>query len=153
MSTQTLTQSATITQHLSYEMTQKLAVLQTPTAELLPLVQRQMEQNPTLELESSLSAEMSLEDAGLDEEKDARTDEELRQLTQLDDDWRGVPRAANSYNPESASRREFMMNSLTKPVTLTESVTGQLGAMPLDDSEKENVLCLLGYLDDNGWLL
>ncbi len=152
MSTQTLTQSATLNQHLSYEMTQKLAVLQTPTAELLPMVQRQMEQNPTLELESSLTGEVSLEDAGLDEENDARRDEELRQLTQIDDDWRSAPRSANTYDSDSASRREFMMNSLTRPMSLTESITGQMSAMPLDESEKEDVLRLLGYLDDNGWL-
>ncbi|HWB05030.1 MAG TPA: RNA polymerase factor sigma-54 [Verrucomicrobiales bacterium] len=153
MSTQTLTQSATLTQHLSYEMTQKLSVLQTPTAELLPMVQRQMEQNPALELESAQSSEISLEDAGLDEDNEAVRDEELRQLTQIDDDWRGVPRSASSYSPESAARREFMMNSLTKPMSLLEAVTGQLSALPLDDQAKEDVLLLLGYLDDNGWLL
>ena len=151
MSALTLTQSTTLTQHLSHDMTQKLAVLQTPTLELAALVRQQVELNPVLEAEENAIADLSLAEAGLDEESEARWDEKFRELAQLDNDWRAgsnsVARAAD--DPE---RHQMMLDSLTKPVTLTEHIAVQVNSMRLDEEERADVLRLLGYLNDNGWL-
>src|SRR5688572_15047450 len=121
MTAPALTQNATLTQHLSHDMTQKLAVLQTPTLELAALVRQQVELNPVLEEEENAIAEVSLAEAGLDEEGEARWEEKFRQLAQLDNDWRAgsnsVARASD--DPE---RHQMMLDSLTKPVTLTEHI-------------------------------
>src|SRR6187551_3692593 len=82
----TLTQNAALTQNLTHDMTQKLAVLQTPTLELAALVRQQLEMNPVLEADENSTAEISLEEAGLDEESDALWEEKFRQLAQLDND-------------------------------------------------------------------
>lgn len=150
MSSITLTQSATLTQHLSHEMTQKLAVLQTPTQELAALVRQQVELNPALEAEENSIADLSLAEAGMDEEGDARWEEQFQQLVQLDNDWRA---GSNSMScAEDAGRHQLVLDSLTKPVTLTEHIASQVNSMRLDEEERGDVLQLLGYLNDNGWL-
>lgn len=147
----TLTQNASLTQNLTHDMTQKLAVLQTPTLELAALVRQQLELNPVLEAEESNTADISLEEAGLDEESDALWEEKFRQLAQLDNDWRAGSNSV-SLSADDSERHQLMMDSLTKPVTLTEHIANQVHAMRLDEEERGDVLRLLGYLNDNGWL-
>jgi RNA polymerase sigma-54 factor len=142
------TQTATLTQHLSHEMTQKLAVLQTSTLELATLVRQQLELNPVLEVEENTLSEVSLEEAGLEEHDD---DEQLRQLVQLDSDWRsGAP--STSRGAGDAEFHQRTLDSLTKPTTLTEHIARQVNAMRLDAEERGDVMRLLGHLNDNGWL-
>ena len=148
----TLTQNVALTQNLTHDMTQKLAVLQTPTLELAALVRQQLELNPVLEAEDNGPVgDISLEEAGLDEESDALWEEKFRQLAQLDNDWRAGSNAV-ATGGEDAERHQLMMDSLTKPVTLTEHIANQIHAMRLDDEERADVLRLLGYLNDNGWM-
>src|SRR5262245_32790007 len=115
----TLTQNAALTQNLTHDMTQKLAVLQTPTLELAALVRQQLEINPVLEADDNTPADISLEEAGLDEESEALWEEKFRQLAQLDNDWRAGGNTV-SLSADDAERHQLMLDSLTKPVTLTE---------------------------------
>ena len=144
------TQSTALNQHLSHEMTQKLAVLQTSTLELAAIVRQQLEVNPVLEAEENMVSELSLAEAGLDETMHD-DDEQLRQLVQLDSDWRSgapdIPRGSGD-----AEFHQRTLDSLTKPVTLTEHIARQVNAMRLDAEERADVLRLLGHLNDNGWL-
>jgi RNA polymerase sigma-54 factor len=144
-----LVQSAELNLHLSPELRVKLAVLQTPTHELDLLVRQEMQQNPVLELENGLDSTMetSLEDLNNDESWET----ELSNLARMDDEWRPAPLAA-SFSPEEEERRQFMMESLTRPVTLTEHIESQLLGMRFDDEERADIISLLGHLNDNGWL-
>ena len=150
MSSLTLTQNATLTQHLSHDMTQKLAVLQTPTLELAALVRQQIETNPVLEAEENAVTDVTLAEAGVDEEGDARWEEQFRQLAQLDNEWRAGSNGVSSS--EDSERHQLVLDSITKQVTLTEHIAGQVNSMRLDEEERADVLQLLGYLNDNGWL-
>ncbi|HYF34572.1 MAG TPA: RNA polymerase factor sigma-54 [Prosthecobacter sp.] len=151
MSTQSLTQNTELTQHLSHEMRQKLTVLHTATHELDLLVRQELQQNPVLELDGVRETPESTEAEGGEDDDDEAWDKEIEQLARLDDDWRAMP-AAPQISADDEKRRQFMMESITKPVTLPEHIQGQLAGMRFDDEEKEDILRLLGYLNDNGWL-
>lgn len=148
MTSPALLQATELSQHLSLELRQKLAVLQTPTHELDLLVRQEMQQNPVLELEGGIdsSLESSAEDPADDD-----WDEELNKMARMDDEWQPMP-GKSMVTPEEDERRQFLMESLTKPVTLAEHVEGQLLGMRFDQEEKEDILRLLGHLNDNGWL-
>ncbi|MDZ4288590.1 MAG: RNA polymerase factor sigma-54 [Prosthecobacter sp.] len=150
MSAHTLSQTTELTQHLSQEMRQKLTVLHTATHELDLLVRQEIQQNPVLELDSALEKpEDDSSDAESDD--DDAWDKEFQELARIDEDWRAMP-AAPQISADDEKRRQFMMESITKPVTLPEHVEGQLAGMRIDEEEKEDILRLLGHLNDNGWL-
>lgn len=150
MSANTLSQTTELTQHLSQEMRQKLTVLHTATHELDLLVRQEIQQNPVLELDGALDKpEDDSSDAEGDD--DDAWDKEFQELTRIDEDWRAMP-AAPQISAEDEKRRQFVMESITKPVTLPEHVEGQLAGMRFDAEEKEDILRLLGHLNDNGWL-
>ncbi|WP_176159220.1 RNA polymerase factor sigma-54 [Prosthecobacter debontii] len=148
MSSPALLQTHELSQHLSLELRQKLTVLQTPTHELELLVRQEMQQNPVLELENGVDTQV---ESSADDSSDEAWDDELRRLVRMDDEWRPTPTVATS-TPDEEERRQFLMESITKPVTLAEHVTGQLLGMRFDDEEKADILLLLGHLNDNGWL-
>jgi len=150
VSSQSLVQNTELTQHLSHEMRQKLTVLHTATHELDLLVRQELQQNPVLELDS-LGESAENAELAADEDDEDGWDKEIEQLTRLDDDWRAMP-AAPQISAADEKRRQFMMESITKPVTLPEHIESQLAGMRFDDEEKEDVHRLLGYLNDNGWL-
>lgn len=143
-----LTQGHELSQHLSPELRQKLTVLQTPTHELDLLVRQEMQQNPVLEFEDGIEATL---ETGTDEPSDDSWDEELKKLVRMDDEWRPSP-LKTTVSPEDEERRQFMMESLTKPVTMAEYVENQLLGMRFDEEEKSDIILLLGHLNDNGWL-
>jgi RNA polymerase sigma-54 factor len=142
-------QSLEQTQHLSQDMRQKLMVLHTATHELDALVRQEMQQNPVLELEGADDLQTTVESE--DGEEDDQWEKEFQKITRLDEDWRTTP-ASSNIGPEEDERRQFLMESLTKPVTLLEHVEGQLAGMRFDDEEKADILRLVGHLNDNGWL-
>jgi RNA polymerase sigma-54 factor len=148
VSAQTLSQTTELTQHLSHEMRQKLTVLHTATHELELLVRQELQQNPVLEIES-LEEKPQENEAG--EEDEEEWDREFEQLTRIEEDWRAMP-TGPQMSADDEKRRQYMMESLTKPVTLPEHIEGQLAGMRFDEEEKEDILRLLGYLNDNGWL-
>ncbi|TDU69316.1 RNA polymerase RpoN-/SigL-like sigma 54 subunit [Prosthecobacter fusiformis] len=143
-----LVQAPELSQHLSQELRIKLTVLQTPTHELDLLVRQELQQNPVLELENGLEStfETSLEDPVEDS-----WDTELSNMARMDDEWRPTP-LKPAVSAETEERRQFMMESLTKPVTLAEHVESQLLGMRFDEEERGDIILLLGHLNDNGWL-
>jgi RNA polymerase sigma-54 factor len=143
-----LVQAPELNQHLSPELRVKLTVLQTPTHELDLLVRQEMQQNPVLELENGLESSLECNE---EEPLEESWDEELSKLTRLDEEWRPAPSPIMN-SPADDERRQFMMESLTKPETLTEYIESQLLGMRFDDEEKGDIILLLGHLNDNGWL-
>lgn len=129
-------------------MRQKLAVLQTPTHELETVIRQEMQQNPVLEL-------VGLDDGPLEPKEEEPTEdpweEELNKIARLEEDWQPTA-SLNRSTPQDEERRQYMMESLTKPVTLQEHVEGQLAGMRFDEEERQDILRLLGHLNDNGWL-
>lgn len=107
-----------------------------------------MQQNPVLEIEGGIESATELSS---DDSADEAWDEEISRLARLDEEWKPMPTISVS-SADDDERRQYLMESITKPVTLAEHIEGQLLGMRFDDEEKTDILSLLGYLNDNGWL-
>jgi RNA polymerase sigma-54 factor len=140
-------------QVLSPQMQQSLNILQAPTLELRHLVSQELVQNPTLESESS---EISLEEAGLEQaERDDDFDGEFSRLSKMDDEWREYLSQSQTRGPRTAEdeeRRQFLFDSLTAPETLSQHLESQLVAVSINAADRADVVRLVGYLDERGFL-
>ena len=143
---------------LTPQMQQSLNVLQAATTDLRQMVVQEVAQNPVLEMETP---ETSLEEAGLDRDlddtgsSDDGFDEEFAKLSQMDDEWREYMSQSRTKGPrtlEDEERRQFLLDSITAPVTLTQHLENQLAVENLTDEERANAVKLIGYLDDRGYL-
>lgn len=147
------------TQKLAPQMQQGLQILQVPTLELRSLIQAELAENPALEDET---VEVSLEEQGLDrdqepdeKEYDDDFDQEFENLSKLDDEWRDYlsqTRRAAPHSAEDEERRQFLMDSLIRPVTLQEHLLEQLHTEGVEDRTRELTEMLIGNLDENGFL-
>ena len=139
-------------QKLAPQMQQSLQILQAPALELRSLVQQALAENPVLEDET---AEVSLEEQGLEEEDDG-FDEEFSRLSQMDEEWREYMSQARKISPRTAAdeeKRQFMLDSLVKPVTLQEHLLEQLHTEGVDHPVRGLAEFLIGHLDENGFLM
>lgn len=131
-------------------MQQSLQILQAPTLELRKLVQQALSENPVLEDETS---EISLEDQKLDE--DDGFDEEFSRLSQMDDEWREYMSQARKTTPRNSAdeeKRQFMLDSLVRPLTLQEHLLDQLHTEGVEKALLDRSEFLIGNLDENGFL-
>ena len=140
-------------QVLSPQMQQSLNILQAPTLELRHMVSQELVQNPILESESS---EISLEEAGLEQaERDDDFDGEFSRLSKMDDEWREYMTQSQTRGPRTAEdeeRRQFLFDSLTAPETLSQHLESQLVAVSISAADRADVVRLVGYLDERGFL-
>jgi len=139
-------------QKLAPQMQQSLQILQAPTLELRALVQQALAENPVLEDET---AEISLEDQNLEEEDD-NFEEEFSKLSEMDDEWREYMSQARKASARSAAdeeKRQFMLDSLVRPLTLQEHLLEQLHTEGVEEPLRSLAEFLVGNLDENGFLV
>lgn len=133
-------------------MQQSLQVLQVPTLELRHLIQQELEVNPTLEDET---VEISLEDTVEADGEDDGFDEEFNSLSKMDDEWREYltqSRQTMSRPADAEEKHQFMMDSLTEPITLQEHLMSQIGLADVSAEERTLAERLVGNIDDDGFL-
>lgn len=138
-------------QKLAPQMRQSLQILQVPTLELRTLVQQELTENPVLEDETQ---EISLEEQKLDEDNDG-FDEEFDKLSKMDDEWREYMAQSSRISARSAvdeEKRQFLFDSLVRPVTLQEHLLEQLHTEGVSPRLQELTEMLIGNLDENGFL-
>jgi len=148
-------QSLNLQQTIAPQMQQSLQVLQAPTLELRHLIQQELEANPTLEDETvEISLEETVEADGGDSDDDG-FDEEFDALSKLDDEWREYMAQSRQHTSRSADAEEkhqFLMDSLTEPITLQEHLMTQLGLAEATPDERALAERLVGNIDDDGFL-
>ncbi len=145
------TQSLGLQQTIAPQMQQSLQVLQAATLELRQLVQMELAENPVLEDETQ---DISLEETSADEPDDD-FDEEFSRLSKLDEEWReymAQSRASQPRSSEDEEKRQFLLDSLAKPVTLQEHLLEQLGTSSENEDQRKHGELLIGYIDDSGLL-
>ena len=133
------------------QMQQSLGVLQASTLELNQMIGQELSANPVLEDES---VEISLEEEKLDKDQED-LDEELSEISQLDDDWRDYyqqSRSSRMRTDEENEKYQRRLDSLVEPQTLTENLTEQLNTTDCDKEVHELTQILIGYIDDDGFL-
>ncbi len=138
-------------QKLAPQMQQSLQILQAPTLELRTLVQQELAENPVLEDETE---DISIEDQDLNEDDDGFEDE-FSELSQMDDEWREYMAQSRKSSQRTAAdeeKRQFMFDSLVRPVTLQEHLLEQLSTEGIAEPTRGFAEMLIGNLDENGFL-
>ena len=95
-----------------------------------------------------------------DEATQAKADEaefqdEFKKLSEMDDEWREYFRqtqAARPFSSDDAAKREFLMNSLTRPESLQEHLLHQLHLSGLPEHEQKIGDMIVGSINDDGFL-
>ncbi|TAN37185.1 MAG: RNA polymerase sigma-54 factor [Verrucomicrobia bacterium] len=142
---------------LAPQLRQSLELLQVPVLELRTLVQQELERNPTLEEKPAENERVEVEN-GEDDAKRAEEQEfqdEFKKLAALDDEWREYFRQSQSvrpYNADEAAKREFLMNSLTRSVSLQEHLLYQLHLASLSEHDQKIGELIIGSITDDGFL-
>lgn len=153
-----LNQKQEMQQVLAPHLRQSLEILQVPMLELRTLVQKEMEQNPTLEQPPEKGVEQLEVEQGtsdVDREMNDQFDQEFEALARLDEDWNDYfrqTRSVQSYSADDDSRRQFFLDSITESVLLQEHLIDQLMLSDLSESECKVGEMLIGSIDDDGYL-
>lgn len=127
-------------QTLSPQMQQSLQILQAPLHELRQLIAKELAENPVLEEVPPASSDSTSVDA-------------IPQKSALDDLWEPYytqQRLASSE--EENERYQFLMDSLTRPPTLAETLREQTTGAEWTPEQRRIVDVILGNLNASGFL-
>lgn len=161
MAEQYLSQTQQLSQRqiLAPMLRHSLEMLQVPMLELQTLVQNELQQNPTLEEELTDSNDRLEVEPISDDKDDAAPegdfDERFEALAKLDDEYRDnfqQSRSASSYTSDDAARRQFFLDSLSKPESLQEHLLVQLQYANLSAEDLQLGEFLLGNINDDGYM-
>ena len=144
-----ISQRPELRQTLSVQAQQSLALLQAPTMELQALIRKELESNPLLE-EVPPEGEGELGGEVVDEWKTR-----LDRLMEADHEWRDYFSQDNLRSPrdlEGEEKRQHLLDSLTPPVSLDETLREQVRATDLPEELWEVADLLIGNLDERGYL-
>jgi len=155
----TQTQQQRMQMTLAPQMRQSLELLQVPMMELRTLIQQEMELNPTLEeLQPDEEAPEAEKDKDAEDAAETETTEdegldEYDLVAQLDDEWRDYfTQNQSAPNRDDVARHQFVMDSLSQPVSLQQHLMDQLMLADLNDEERRHAELIIGSLDDDGFL-
>ena len=160
------TQQQRMTMTLAPQMRQSLEMLQVPMMELRTLVQQEMEINPTLEeLQPDETPEADPElpdapssDSPADQADDAEGAEdkgldEFDLVSQIDDEWKDYfTQNQTPVSRDDSARHQFVMDSITQPVSLQQHLMNQLALSDFTAEEQRFAELIVGSLDDDGFL-
>jgi RNA polymerase sigma-54 factor len=176
-----LSQRLTQTLVLSPQLQQSLHLLQAPILELKAMVEKELQQNPVLdeipvtEIEQKRKSDENGEapstsldpteppkdvlfDPATEKASSAPVDDfqtEFNRLVQMDQEWRDHYAQANGPHrgsEEDMEKRQFLFDSLTRNVSLQESLLEQLRFADQPASRVPVAEFIIGNLDDFGYL-
>ncbi len=134
-------------QVLAPQMRQSLEILQATALELQQIVRQELESNPVLEEEVPED-----ELAGGDEEE-PDDDADIRELLDLEDDWRTFSaEGAQNFDPEAEARRRHFLEGVAPAETLAGHLEMQFGRLALDPVQRLIATLLVGNLNEDGYL-
>lgn len=130
---------------LSPRLYQSLKILRLSASDLMELIQKELNENPTLEMPEP--SDLDLEPSGSSAEMP-----EDREL------WRDM--AAANRGETSPGRRDPLRTAAVagvvelaaSPVTLCDHLSTQLNLLPLKDEQRCAAMAIIGNLDDDGYL-
>lgn len=153
-----LSQTQTQRMILAPQMRQFLKLLELPALELEQKIQDELEQNPVLE-ESKPDREEELRPEA-DPENEPDPKEQVRDILQ---EMELLDRASNRHEfpqdfsqnePDELQRkRDYQETVQTKPPTLAEYLTWQLGLLELTKTERQIAGEIIGNINDDGQLV
>ncbi len=151
------TQQQRLQQVLTPQMLQSLEILQVPILELRTLIQKEMQQNPTLEEKVPDSPQVEIEPGSSEREDTPELDfkEEFEVLSRLDDEWREYfqqDQSAHPYTADDAAKRKFFFDSISRPKSLAEHLLDQLPFAGLPPEDRAAAELVIGNINEDGYL-
>lgn len=149
-----LTQSQRQEQVLSVQMIQKMALLTLPITELQQKIQKEIEENPALEIpEQSIIDSRFTEDVPYQEK--SRSDEiensDYDDFDNADYDTK-YDFSSGDYDNEASDRKSaFIENTANFGQSLNDYLLDQLNASKIDDALFDVASSIISSLDDNGF--
>jgi RNA polymerase sigma-54 factor len=152
---------------LAPQILQSIEILQLPTLDLKGLIEREMEINPTLEIETreALDIERATNEEAANAKDDAEAPEvptresleaEFERLGELNEQWRefsgnGRPRGMSSAG-EKDKKLEAMNNTADRGASLQEVLESQLRELNLKPRDQRISEYIIWNIDDNGYV-
>ena len=159
------------TQKLAPRMIQSMEILQLPIAALQERIEKEMTENPVLEIEDKdpnlpeEPSEATAADAPTEEEKELVVNEEtskgedFERLNELDrqipDHFDEMPRrSVNQIQAESDRKHDSMANAIARPKSLNDHLTDQIGELDLEPTLAQLASKIISTLNasDGGFL-
>src|SRR4051812_12279398 len=138
----------TLSQKLSPQQIQFIKLLQVPTAELESRIEEELEINPALEEGKEDTPDSNEEDEFNNDEKEPDNKDDLDVDDYIrDDDISGYKMQGDGGNDED----EKDMPMATS-ISLTDTLTNQLGFLKLDERQTAIGLQLIGSIDGDGYI-
>ncbi len=146
-----LSQKLKMEQRLMPQLIQSMEVLQMPLMELRSMIDKQLQENPVLEMSGSGGLETPVTDMSPDTEKE----EALKELQKLDEEWREYfyPGAYRGRGGTADEEGLDMMDTVTAPPqSLQDYLAQQVHIMNLDERRMRLAEEIIYSLDDRGYL-
>ena len=156
-----LSQRQELRLRLAPQILQSIEILQLATLDLKGLIEREMEMNPTIEIQSEDPLREVNED-GNSQGDDAMDlvptkeslDAEFERLEGLNEQWKEF---AGTYRPrmgggEKDKKLEAMQNTADRTESLSEVLEAQLHELNLKERDQKIAEYLIWNIDDNGYL-
>lgn len=155
-----LAQTQSLQMVLAPQLRQSLEMLQLPMQELRTMIQKEVEQNPTLEEIpiDAVSIEAQTQPAAKPEEAvpaEMDFEKDFQALAKLDEEWRDYfyQTAQNRpYTVEDDEKRRYIFDSIPQRESLQDHLFGQLKLSGLSDSDRQVGELILGSINNDGYL-
>jgi RNA polymerase sigma-54 factor len=142
---------------LAPQLRQSLEILQVPILELRTIVQKELEQNPTLEelAPEGPALEVETSPGEAPDNSIMNFDKKFEVLAKLDDDWRDyyfqdLDNRPNTVDAEE--KHQFLMDSLQQRESLQEHLMRQLGLSDLSPVDRQIGELIIGSINEDGYL-
>jgi RNA polymerase sigma-54 factor len=154
---------------LAPRMIQTLEILQLPIMALQERIEKELQENPVLELaehEMELSEPVSMQESEPDYDAespssplvhDADSEFDFQRLDALDRDLDGIfneehRSSRNKVEEESEKRMDVMQNMPSRPISLQDYLTEQISFLTVAAKRRELAEYLISNLDERGYL-
>lgn len=152
-----LNQSQRLQMILAPQLRQSLEMLQVPILDLRAMIQKEIEQNPTLEIlaDDGPTLEIEKNPGEKSDNSEMEFDKEFEVLAKLDDEWRDYfyQNLDNQpYTRESQEKHQFLMDSLPQQESLQEHLMAQLDMADISKEDHQIGEMLIGSINNDGYL-
>jgi RNA polymerase sigma-54 factor len=141
---------------LAPQIIQSIEILQLPAMDLKDMVEQELAENETLEVDIEAPPEPEVRDDRTvteEEQSFAETVERLGDLIDRGFDFDGPPRPSWSYGGEKDRKLEAMQNTAARPAGLQDDLVDQLVDVKADDRIRALAREIIYNLDDGGFLM
>ena len=158
-----LSQSQKQTQSLTIapQLQNSLKILQSASFDLRTAILTELQRNPLLEELPIEGVSVEAESELIQENSDSRNDEldfgsdDFSILEKISDDYmenQMTDTVISGSDLQIQERRDHFLNSLTQEESLQQHLIDQITLCDCDETTKENLVLLIGSLDENGYL-